>query len=54
MTETLDKDCTVCGKSIEITAFDSGLYTGGHYFGTLPSSDVEYWECNDCFHENSA
>lgn len=27
--------CIVCGKELEITLFENGEYSGGHYFGKM-------------------
>lgn len=53
MTETIQRDCAVCGITIEIIVHDDGSYDGGHYSGPLLPTDCEkeseYWECDDCY-----
>lgn len=43
---TIQRDCLVCGTTIEVTVTEDGTYDGGHYFGevTVPvdGTDGEY------------
>ena len=42
-THTIERDCTECGETIEITVYADDTYEGGHYFGewTAPDEDSE-------------
>lgn len=48
MTETLGRECAVCGTDLTIHVADDGTYEGGHYWPEL-LDDREYWECEDCY-----
>jgi hypothetical protein len=40
---TIERDCTECGKIIEITVYEDDTYEGGHYFDefTVSSEDSD-------------
>ena len=55
-TKKLTRNCVVCGKRINITLNQNRTYKNGHFFGKLNTSKgkkAEYWECNQCFTNNS-
>jgi hypothetical protein len=31
----IQRNCTVCGKKLNITIDENGVYSGGHYFGEM-------------------
>lgn len=37
----LNRQCVECGKTIQITVFEGGLYEGGHYFGEISTPDED-------------
>jgi NADPH-dependent 2,4-dienoyl-CoA reductase/sulfur reductase-like enzyme len=45
-TRTIERDCTDCGKTIEVTVYEDDSYDGGQYFGEVSvpaeASDGEY------------
>jgi hypothetical protein len=40
---TIERDCTVCGTTIQISVDEDGRYDGGHYFGewSVPDDDSD-------------
>lgn len=42
---TIKRTCVVCGKKIAIVVNPDRSYSGGHYFGKIPTEkdEVEYW-----------
>lgn len=51
MSKTLNRDCSVCGASLQVFVSDNGTYTGGHYWADL-LDDGEYWECDSCYRDD--
>jgi len=55
MTETLERNCVVCCKSISVILDEDGtVLSGGGYWGKVNLGEedkVEYWECPECMEE---
>lgn len=52
MSETLNRQCAVCGTDLTIYVADDGTYEGGHYWpNLLEDDDREYWECEECYND---
>lgn len=55
--KTIKRKCLDCGAEIIVTVKKGGAYSGGHYFGKLPSEmtknkkEMEHWECDDCYNK---
>jgi hypothetical protein len=53
----LQRECLVCGKSLDIIVYGDYMYDGGYYFDfgavlkSKENKDAEYWECQKCFEE---
>lgn len=46
--EIIERQCSVCGKELEITVYEDRTYEGGHFFDIL--DEDEYWECDKCYY----
>ena len=50
MNREMERQCIICGETLNITVNEDGKYTGGHYFsGKKDGAENEYWECDSCF-----
>ena len=48
MVKGINRECSICGKSILIKVDKNGKYCLGNFFGKIDRK-TEYWECDKCY-----